>query len=387
LKVAGLFAGIGGVELGLHRSGHETLLLSEIMPPAQTVLRARFPEIDLVPDVRDLKDLPAGTDLVAAGFPCQNLSQAGMVAGITGSQSGLVNEVFRILQNQHPTWLLVENVPFMLQLGRGAAMHHITTELEALGMRWAYRVVDSRSVGVPQRRRRVILLASATEDPRPVLYADDAGDREDYRGDAFGFYWTEGLRGLGWAKDAIPTLKGGSSIGIPSPPAIWLPEAEPGERFVTPGLGDGEALQGFERGWTGAVEGTRSRGARWKLVGNAVTVGVAEWVGHRLSQPGDPLGEYEEFEPTRAWPTAAWGDQGGRWKVNGLSEFPVREPYQHLLDTLRLQDATPLSHRAAAGFLSRTERAKLRFDPDFIVDMKEHVELTRPGSLLSAAVG
>ena len=38
-----------------------------------------------------------------------------------------------------------------------------------------------------------------------------------------GFYWTEGLRGLGWAVDSVPTLKGGSSIGIPSPPAIWDP--------------------------------------------------------------------------------------------------------------------------------------------------------------------
>ena len=50
-------------------------------------------------------------------------------------------------------------------------------EIEDLGYRWAYRVIDSRFTGVPQRRRRVILLASPTEDPRSVLFADDAGER------------------------------------------------------------------------------------------------------------------------------------------------------------------------------------------------------------------
>src|SRR5207248_8666113 len=104
------------------------------------------------------------------------------------------------------------------------AMDYLTTRLEKLGFDWAYRVVDACSFGVPQRRKRVVLVASKSEDPRTVLFADDAGERlfslrED---SACGFYWTEGLRGLGWAIDAVPTLKGGSTIGIPSPPAIWL---------------------------------------------------------------------------------------------------------------------------------------------------------------------
>jgi DNA (cytosine-5)-methyltransferase 1 len=378
MKVVGLFAGIGGIELGLHKTGHETVLLSEILDSAQSVLRHHFPGIDLVPDVHDVKTLPRDVDIVAAGFPCQNLSQAGMVAGIGGAQSGLVNEVFRIIRPRCPRWLLVENVQFMLQLGRGEAMRHITRELEALGMRWAYRVVDSRSAGVPQRRRRVIMLASRTDDPREVLFADDAGDRDsDYRDDAFGFYWTEGLRGLGWAQDAVPTLKGGSTIGIPSAPAIWIRDAARGRKIIVPSVEDGEELQGFERGWTAAVDGIRSAGARWKLVGNAVTVGVAEWVGQRLLLPGTPLGEDVLMGRSGSWPAAAWGEAGQAWEVRGLSEFPIHRPYRHLLEAVDASGATPLSYKAAAGFLSRAAKAKLRFDANFIQDVAEHVEFTR----------
>src|SRR5690606_8248114 len=113
----------------------------------------------------------------------------------------------------------------MLQLGKGKALDVIVNTLEDLGYRWAYRVVDSRAFGLPQRRERVFMIASLEEDPRHVLYADEAGppsederDAEGRLGVACGFYWTEGLRGLGWAVDAVPTLKGGSTIGIPSPP-------------------------------------------------------------------------------------------------------------------------------------------------------------------------
>ena len=247
LRVAGLFAGIGGIELGLHGAGHRTELLCEIEPAAQEVLRIHFPGIELVPDVCELTDLPK-VDLVAAGFPCQDLSQAGRTVGIGGARSGLVGQVFRLLERSDPTWLLLENVPFMLQLDRGHAMRHVTDELGRLGFRWAYRVVDARAFGVPQRRQRVILLASRREDPRWVLFGDDAGERadSDHRGLACGFYWTEGLRGLGWAVDAVPTLKGGSTIGIPSPPAVWMPEGLVG----TPHIGDAERLQGFDEGWT-----------------------------------------------------------------------------------------------------------------------------------------
>ena len=131
-------------------------------------------------------------------------------------------------------------------------MRYLVDELESLGYRWAYRLVDSRFTGVPQRRQRVIFVAALDLDPRTVLFADEAGEPDDewFDDTAYGFYWTEGLRGVGWAKDAVPTLKAGSTIGIPSPPAIWNPGADADRLIVTPQIGDAEELQGFPRGWT-----------------------------------------------------------------------------------------------------------------------------------------
>lgn len=378
LTVVGLFAGIGGIEQGLQAAGHHTELLCELWQPAQVVLTDRFPDVPLHDDVRTLPALP-GADLVTAGFPCTDLSQAGRTAGITGRQSGLVGEVFRLLRQTEARWLLLENVRNMLPLDQGAAMRYLVAELESLGYRWAYRVVDSRFAGVPQRRHRVLMLASRSEDPRTVLFADDAGEppAERCRDDAYGFYWTEGLRGLGWAQDATPPLKGGSTIGIPSPPAVWLPGSEPGRKIVTPRIEDAEQLQGFPVDWTRAAGGDgRGRGHRWKLVGNAVTVGVARWVGERLASPGSYDGTNDRpLAPAASWPSAAWGGAGQAF-IAEVSNWPRHDPYRHLTEVMDPGAAPPLSQRGAAGFLERAARAKLRFVEDFILDLKEHVAST-----------
>ena len=384
-RVAGLFAGIGGLELGLQRAlGNEveTEMLCEWWEPAQHVLRTRFPGVDVHPDVRELTTLPSSVNLVTAGFPCTDLSQAGRTAGITGEASGLVRHLFAALEKvgtqSHLPTLLIENVPNMLSLDRGKAMAYLVSELEALGYRWAYRVVDSRFTGVPQRRRRVILIASVDTDPRSVLFADNAGQpsSDGLAEDAFGFYWTEGRGGLGWAQDAVPTIKGGSTIGIPSPPAVWLPQAAVGRRFVKPSIEDSEAMQGFDRGWTD-VDGITARkdGTRWKLVGNAVTVGVAQWVGSRLASPGEQIVEYKITDPANGrWPMAAWGECGTVWSVPEISEFPTRNEYSHLSDVINCDSADVLSHRAAAGFLNRLQQGNLGRFPGFREDIVGHVE-------------
>ncbi|BDT84451.1 putative BsuMI modification methylase subunit YdiP [Nocardia cyriacigeorgica] len=371
-RMVGLFAGIGGLELGLAEHGWQTELLCEIDPGAQGVLSARFPEIPLQADITRLRSIPAGTELVAAGFPCQDLSQAGRTAGITGDRSGLVDEVFRLVRRKRgPRWLLIENVPFMLQLGRGAAMRHITAALEELGYTWAYRVVDARAFGLPQRRNRVLMLASRTEDPRGVLFGEDAGARTvgDASSDPCGFYWTEGVRGLGWAVNAVPTLKGGSGLGIASPPAVRLPSGE----IVTPGIVDGEMLQGFDPDWTAPateVPGIR-QGHRWKLVGNAVSVRMASWVGARLAAPLEPLPGDRPLPPGKPWPVAAWGHNGTAFEVP-VSTWPVHEPYEDLKNFLT--DSRLLSARATAGFLRRTAMGSLRFPPGFLDDVESHLD-------------
>jgi DNA (cytosine-5)-methyltransferase 1 len=378
--VAGLFAGIGGLERGFHQAGARTELLCEIWEPARAVLKWHFSGVDLHGDIRDLDELPA-TDVVTAGFPCTDLSQAGRTAGIRrGQESGLVKYLFKLLRKAQPRWVVIENVRNMLVLDGGDAMKYLVSELEGLKYRWAYRLVDSRFTGVPQRRQRVLLVASREEDPRSVLFADDAGEPQDahFRSDAYGFYWTEGLTGLGWAKDALPTLKGGSALGIPSPPAVWIRDRQPGNAIVTPSISDVEHLQGFPRDWTLPAATTKRHGPRWKLVGNAVTVGVAAWLGQRLAAPAPPLPMIEaELSPAAKWPTAAWGNSGRRWLVP-VSMWPEVRPYEHLLDALELDHLTPLSWKATRGFRSRMEKSKLRFDEDFELAIKEHEEVMRP---------
>lgn len=371
-RIVGLFAGIGGLERGLHRSKHETVLLCENDPAAIAVLAAQFPGVSLHEDVRTLIEVPSSTTLVAAGFPCQDLSQAGRTAGISGTRSGLVGEVFRLIEQHRTPWVLLENVPFMLQLGGGRAMEVIASTFEKLGYRWAYRVVDSRAFGLPQRRRRVYFLASLAGDPRSVLFSDDtpAPDDEIERGRsvACGFYWTEGIRGLGWAVDAVPTLKGGSTVGIPSAPGILLPSGD----VVMPDLRDAERLQGFPADWTKPAERVARRGMRWKLVGNAVTVLAAEWLGRRLREPGRPLDLASAPLPIRhTWPIAAWNVDGRRVRVEA-SEWPVQWRYRPLQTFLRFEP-TPLSAKATAGFLARTERSRLRFPPHLIPALRAHL--------------
>jgi DNA (cytosine-5)-methyltransferase 1 len=346
LVVAGLFAGVGGLELGLRRSGHVARLLCEIEPGAHAVLRERFPDVALHRDVCTLAALPSDTQLVVGGFPCQDLSQAGKTVGIEGSRSGLVGEVFRLLRGQRIPWVLLENVPFMLQLSRGRAMDVIVETIESLGYRWAYRVVDSRAFGLPQQRERVLFLASLEGDPRDVLFADEvrapATEIDAVGRRACGFYWTEGVRGLGWAVDAVPTLKGGSTVGIPSPPAIVLPNGE----VVTPDIRDAERMQGFEPDWTTPSNAVARRTHRWKLVGNAVTVDVAAWLGWRLRNPSVAGRDVPRRPLVRAgaWPRAAWNVGDGRFEAE-VSAFPALTERQALHEWLRFEP-TPLSARA-----------------------------------------
>lgn len=379
LRVAALFAGIGGIELGLHQAGHRTTLFCENDPGAVRVLERRF-SAEVAPDVRELATL-GDIDLVTAGFPCQDLSQAGRTKGIRGRQSGLVDHVFRLLDQRKrgPRWLLLENVSFMLHLDRGRAMRHLVDSLEERRFRWAYRVVDTRAFGLPQRRHRVIMLASRSEDPRPVLFGDDSEPNEPPFSTArwCGFYWTEGLRGLGWAIDAVPTLKGGSTIGIPSPPAIWIPE---NGDIVTPEIRDAERLQGFDADWTlPALEpsGVR-RGHRWKLVGNAVSVPVAKWVGERLARPGSfkHSRSVESLASGLAWPRAAWGQRGQVFSVP-VSTWPVRIRAPHLSSFMKFPLA-PLSRRAAEGFKSRMDFSRLRFEDEFRAAMGRYVKRRSP---------
>lgn len=365
LEVVGLFAGVGGLELGFTRAGHATTGLCEIDPAARAVLAQQFPHVPVHDDVRTFR-IPDRAGALAAGFPCTDLSQAGRTAGINGEDSGLIAGVLDAIErkrpHRRPRWLVIENVPFLLRLDRGAGIRYLTARISDLGYRWAYRVVDTRAFGIPQRRRRVLLVAGLDDDPRGVLLADDMadpiGDQEPDDEPPVGFYWTEGNTGIGWAPDAVPTLKGGSSLSIPSPPAIWL-----SDRIATPHIRDAERLQGFPADWTRpASDLLGSDRPRWKLVGNAVSVPVAEWIGRRLMDPGSSYIEERGPWAGRSWPDAAWGEarrSGYVCREVLASDRPFHVEVPGLVAFLK-EEPADLSRRATAGFLARLMRSRLR---------------------------
>ncbi len=382
MKVVGLFAGIGGIELGLETAGHSASLLCEIDPAARAVLAARFPKLPLHDDIRTLDELPRGTDLVAAGFPCQDISQAGKTTGISGKNSGLVNHIFRLLKKSDVPNVLLENVSFILALGRGHAMQHVTAELERLGYRWAYRVIDSQAFGVPQRRQRMYLLASKELEPFELLMKGNEEPREsgDWHGKACGFYWTEGVRGLGWAVDAVPTLKGGSTVGIASPPAIWMPDG----RIVTPDIRDAERMQGFAADWTAPAQSVARPGFRWKLVGNAVSVPAAKWIGARLKEGPAPVDlRVRTFDPTRKWPVAAFGGPGQKALAVDISMWPVAASRPPLTRFFQ-HEPKLLSYKATVGFVSRLRSGSLHFPQEFLAALDRHAKSMREQPTLFA---
>ena len=368
MRVAGLFAGIGGFESGLTAAGHSTILLCDNDPYATTVLSRRFPDVPHHADIADLERLPSGTDVVAAGFPCQNLSMAGDKAGLDGAKSSVVDHVFRLLRQDPVPWVLIENVYFMLHLAKGAAMERILRPLEEMGYRWAYRVVDSRAFGLPQRRRRVFIVATSTGDPRDVLLTDNVAPPDRQPADMkrpIAFYWTEGRSGNGLTCDASPPLKAGSSLGIPSPPAVLLPNG----RVVTPPIEVAERLQGFRPGWSSPLQGRPAR-YRWRLVGNAVSVPVAQWIGHRLLAPHayNPNTD-SPWESRKPWPTAAWNIGNGRF-ISTVSEYPIRKRRGRLsaFDTDKWPD---LSSRALRGFVTRARQSTLSYPLGFLEALED----------------
>lgn len=379
IRVGALFAGIGGLDVGFRKVDASLMFASEIDPAARAVLSARFPGVRLFDDVRVISKFPK-IDLLTAGFPCQDISLAGTRLGLQGKRSGLVNEVFRLMEIQKPEVVLLENVLNLLRIEKGAALISILKDFEKLGYSWAYRVLDTRGFGLPQRRQRVVIIASRAPGKAKDVLFDGPGrpDFEDRIADLspendYGFYWTEGKRGVGWAINAVPTIKGGSSIGIPSPPAVF---STSNSLAGTIHIEDAEALQGFSRGWTD-VEGVEKLGDRWRLVGNAVSVPVSEWLAPRIlsSDSAESFVLKEEFPGGGPLPRAAF-NVGTTWYKVDASSIASRKKMKPLRLFLK-RPLLPLSHKAVTGYLLRARTGDKKFPDGFLEALEEQSRLSR----------
>lgn len=186
-----MFAGVGGIDIGLDATGMECLFQVEIDSNCQQTLSYHWPDVPKFGDIKDVSgyDLPF-VDVITFGSPCQDLSVAGKRAGLEGEKSGLFHEAVRIIKEmreksngQYPKWSIWENVVGALSTNNGADFGQVLWEMDEAGAcfsEWA--VLDAQHFGVPQRRRRVFLVSCfdptiAARCPQKILPVKEGSSR------------------------------------------------------------------------------------------------------------------------------------------------------------------------------------------------------------------
>jgi DNA (cytosine-5)-methyltransferase 1 len=179
VRALSLFSGAGGMDLGLDRAGITAVAHCEIDPKAQSVLRRHWPDVPVIEDVREVTADVGDVDVVHGGFPCQDISVAGNRKGLAGDRSGLWWEFHRILGELRPRWCVIENVAGLLSSNQGGDLGAILGALGDLGYGYAYRVLDARWFGVPQRRRRVFIVGHLGGRSAAEVLSEPEGVRRD----------------------------------------------------------------------------------------------------------------------------------------------------------------------------------------------------------------
>lgn len=351
MRTGSLFSGVGGMDIGLERAGFQHAFFCEVDEWRRGILGHHWPGVPIYHDVRDvarpdlgegeeghvagrpramggvgsgtdvqqddarldtrlLSGAPEldeqirkggehhdgrwGIDLLCGGFPCQDVSVAGKRAGLAGERSGLFFEFARITDAVRPRWILIENVPGLLTSHSGRDFGVVAETLAELGYGVAWRVLDSRYFGVPQRRRRVFIVgAFADGDPRAaaeragqVLAIGTGCQRHPAKspkartqpasasGESSGedhYYVEDHENG---------TLRANGNGGPPrSDKQPLLPVTEQVVRRLTPL--ECERLQGWPDYWTNPT-GVEKDTRRYAAIGDGVTAPVAEWIGRRM---------------------------------------------------------------------------------------------------------
>lgn len=205
MNVLSLFAGIGGLELGLERAGMTTVGQVEINPFSQRVLAKHWPEVPRHDDVRTAVEWWQSEDrppvhVVCGGFPCQDISSAntaGPRAGLAGSKSGLWTAYRDVVDAVRPDWVVVENSPRWRTWAPT-----VRADLHHLGYGTAALELPAGSLGAPHRRPRCVVVANADSNRQPLraIHAQVAGLRPLPRR---GGYWSS----RGWpvgVGDGVP---------------------------------------------------------------------------------------------------------------------------------------------------------------------------------------
>lgn len=187
VKVIDLFAGIGGIRLGVEQAfgSVDCVFTSEIDKYAVTTYKANFKDGHIFGDIKqiDENDVP-DHDILLAGFPCQPFSQAGLKKGFTDTRGTLFFDIERILLAKQPKSFLLENVKQLKGHNKGETFKTIIDHLNKAGYKVFYEILKARDFGVPQNRERIYIVGFLDhninfEFPKPTNLPTRVGDIMD----------------------------------------------------------------------------------------------------------------------------------------------------------------------------------------------------------------
>lgn len=308
MRVLSLFSGIGGFDIGLERAGMQTVAFCEFDPYCQAVLKRHWPEVPIYDDVRTLsadtlrRDGVWPIDVIAGGFPCQDLSYAGKRAGIEGERSGLWSEFARLIGEVRPRFAIMENVPGLLSAGHG----RVLGDLAALGYDAVWDCVPASAVGAPHRRDRVWIVAYANSRSKHdgAVHAEICGTSE-FVADA------DNARLQGWQRGGVPEcasqwIAWSRGASIPHTASAKRARQRPVTGWQQSGLADnsrrkpeprlGRVADGLPHwvdasGWLEEPEGVprvatgiENRASRLKALGNSIVPQVAFLIGQAVME-------------------------------------------------------------------------------------------------------
>jgi len=164
MKLLDLFSGIGGFSYGLEKIGFKTVAFCEMDKYCKLVLQKHWKGVKIYNDVKEITkeklesdgvELP---DIITGGFPCQPFSVAGKQKG-TSDDRYLWPEMFRIIKEFKPRWVIGENVRNIISIQNGMVFENVCTDLEGEGYEVRAFNIPAASVGAPHRRERIWIVA------------------------------------------------------------------------------------------------------------------------------------------------------------------------------------------------------------------------------------
>jgi DNA (cytosine-5)-methyltransferase 1 len=164
LKLLDLFSGIGGFSLGLESTGFfETIGFVEKDKFCQKVLKKHWSNINIEEDIRNVRGEGYTADIITGGFPCQPFSVAGKRKS-TADDRYLWDEMFRIIKEVKPRWIIGENVEGIVNINNGMVLRQVLNDLENEGFQSQCIIIPASGIGAWHQRKRVWIIANSNDN-------------------------------------------------------------------------------------------------------------------------------------------------------------------------------------------------------------------------------